>query len=113
MIDIPALRKLVDAGGVRVVVDGNGEIVDRDELSDFGPAVLIASPVTDAVKVVDAGLVQGSLDRDALWAIQGFVLSREVLLALDDDLIHPGELISAVTRAGFEWQVISSSSSSL
>ncbi|HLF60200.1 MAG TPA: hypothetical protein VI980_03360 [Acidimicrobiia bacterium] len=112
MIDIPALRKLVEAGAARVVVDASGEILDREQPSEVGPALLIAAPLTEAVKVVDGGLVHDSLDRDGLWSIEGFGLGREVLLALDGGLMAPGELIDAVTRAGFEWRVISPSSSS-
>lgn len=112
MIDILALRKLVHAGKARVVVDVTGAVVDRDELPEVGTAALIATPLTEAVKVVDGGLVLDSLDRDTLWSIEAFVLGREVLLALHEGLTTPEELIGAVTRAGFEWQVISPSSSS-
>jgi hypothetical protein len=53
------------------------------------------------------------LDRDNLWSVEGFVLGPEVVRALGDDVITPGELIAAVTSAGFDWQAISSSSSSI
>lgn len=112
MIDIPALRKLVEEGETHVVLDATGGIVDRDELPDVSSAALIAAPLTEAVKVVDGGLIHDSLDRDALWSIEGFVLGREVLLVLDVGLTTAVDLIGAVTRAGFEWQVISPSSSS-
>ena len=112
MIDILALRKLVETGKPRVVVEAGGRVVDREDLPEVGSAALITGPLTDAVKAVEGGLVQESLDRDSLWSIEGFVLSGEVLMALDEGLTTAEELISAVTRAGFEWQLISSSSSS-
>jgi hypothetical protein len=52
------------------------------------------------------------LDRDALWSIHGFVLGREVVLALGDDVTTPEDLIAAVPAAGFEWETISPASSS-
>lgn len=112
MIDMPALRNLVEAGELTVVVDAAGEIVYRGGVSEEGPALLITSPLTDAVKVVAGGLVHESLDRDILWSIEAFVLAREVVLALDESVSTPGELIEAVTNAGFEWRAISASSSS-
>jgi hypothetical protein len=113
VIDIPALRTRIEAGASRVVVDASGELLDQTGASESGPALLIAAPLTDAVKVVVGGLVHESLDRDALWSIAGFVLGREVVLALGDDVTTPAGLIEAVTGAGFEWQVISPSSSSI
>lgn len=111
MIDISALRKLIEAGESYVIFDARGNILDRRELAEVGRAVLIATPLTDAVKLVVGGLVQDSLDRDTLWSIEGFGLGREVMLAVDESVATPEALIDAVTRAGFEWQVISPSSS--
>ncbi|MEX2252499.1 MAG: hypothetical protein WD895_10625 [Acidimicrobiia bacterium] len=112
MIDIEALRNLVEKGEPRVVVDATGAIADRGERFGVGDALLIVVPPTDAVKVVAGGLVHDSLDRDTMWSIEGFVLGREVVLSLDRGLTTPGELIDAVTRAGFEWQLSRPSSSS-
>ncbi len=87
-------------------IDHGGALVDRGELDVHGPAILIAVPVTDAVKVVYEGQVRGSLDRGTLWSIEGFRLEREVLLALDIETIDPEGLVDAVVAAGFQWQVI-------
>jgi hypothetical protein len=113
VIDIPALRVLIDAGESRVVVDAGGELVDQSGASALGPALLIAAPVTEAVKAVAGGVIHESLNRDTLWSVEGFVLGPEVVRALGDDVITAGELIAAVTSAGFDWQAISSSSSSI
>ena len=112
MIDIPALRELVEAGESRVAFDLTGEVLDRVAISTLEPALLVVSALTEAVKVVAGGLVRDSLDRDKIWSVEGFILSREVLAALDVGLTTPEELIEAVTNAGFEWGVISPSSSS-
>ena len=73
MIDIPVLAR---AGG-------GGRAAGRHRRRRRGPGGAgcrigarppDASPVTDAVKVVDGGLVQDSLDRDTLWSVEGFVL---------------------------------------
>lgn len=112
MIDIPALRELVEAGEARVAFDVTGVILEAGDVSASGSAVLVASPLTEAVKVVADGLVHESLDRDTIWSVDGFVLGRDVLAALEAGVTTAGELIEAVTRAGFEWRVISPSSSS-
>jgi len=112
MIDIPTLRRLIDAGERRVVFDTAGELLESGEAPEKGAALLIVASVTDAVKVVTGDLVRGSLDRETLWAIEGFALGSEVVRALGDGVATPGELIEAVTSAGFEWQVIRTSSSS-
>ncbi|MDP9494514.1 MAG: hypothetical protein M3P87_04665 [Actinomycetota bacterium] len=112
MIDIPALRLLIEAGESRVAFDLTGEVFDGVANSTSQPALLVVSTLTEAVKVVGGGLVRDSLDRDEIWSVEGFILSREVLAALDQDLMTSGELIEAVTDAGFEWEVVSPSSSS-
>ena len=112
MIDIAALRKLVESGELPVVIDAAGVLVEDSRIKESGPALLIAVPVTDAVKVVDGGLVHESVDRDTLWSVEKFVLGPEVVMALDESVTTPGELIEAVISAGFEWRVINPSSSS-
>jgi 2-C-methyl-D-erythritol 4-phosphate cytidylyltransferase len=89
------------------VIDADGALKEGVAPEASDPAVLIASPVTDAVKVVSGGLVQDSLDREALWSIEGFQLQREVLLALDNSVTSPQSLIEQVIEAGFQWHVIS------
>ncbi len=106
MIDISALRRLADGDRHHVDVDHRGVLADLGELDAEGPAILIAVPVTDAVKVVAEGVVLGSFDKDALWSIQGFRLGSEVILELDDSVSDPQSLIDAVTEAGFQWRVV-------
>jgi hypothetical protein len=112
VIDVPTLRALIEAGESRVAIDASGELLDQGAMPVLGSAVLIVAPVTEAVKVVVGGMVHESLDRDALWSIHGFVLGREVVLALGDDVTTPEDLIAAVPAAGFEWETISPASSS-
>jgi len=113
VIDIAALRKLVESGELLVVIDAAGVVVEDSGTQESGPALLIAAPVTEAVKVVNGGLVHDSVDRDTLWSVENFVLGPEVVMALDEGVITPGELIEAVISAGFEWRVINPSSSSI
>jgi len=112
VIDIPTLRALIEAGEPRVVIDASGELLDQGAVPLLGSAVLIVLPVTEAVKVVVGSVVHESLDRDTLWSIDGFVLGREVVLALGDDVTTTEDLIAAVPEAGFEWETISLASSS-
>lgn len=110
MIDMAALRRFAEAGAVRVAVDFAGEIIETQETSGPGQALLITTPPTDAVKVVNAGKVIESLDRETLWSIEAFVLGSEVILAIDGSVNSPEELVEAVSNAGFEWRVVSPSS---
>jgi hypothetical protein len=41
-----------------------------------------------------------------MWAVDGFVLSREVVSALPEAVDSAESLIEAVTRAGFRWNVV-------
>lgn len=66
---------------------------------------LLAGPLAEAVKEVSAGRVVADLDRDAMWAVHGFVLDRNVLDALGDHRAYTAaELIRAVASAGFDWR---------
>jgi hypothetical protein len=112
MIDMAALRRLAEAGAVRVAVDVAGGIIETQETSGPGHAVLITTTPTDAVKVVNGGMIIESLNRDLLWSIEAFVLGSEVVMAIDGKVNSPEELVEAVSNAGFEWRVVSPSSSS-
>ncbi len=73
---------------------------------DIGPATLLVSPVTDALKTVFDGLVEGSLDRDSVWGVEAFALNRVVISKLDGDQeLSPLDLHEAVSNLAFGWQV--------
>jgi 2-C-methyl-D-erythritol 4-phosphate cytidylyltransferase len=109
VIDLRSLLELTTTGQPCVAIDADGALLEDLELDVSDPAVLFVAPVTDAVKVVAGGLVHDSLDRETLWAIEGFQLTREVLLALDDGVTSSQSLIDRVIEAGFQWQVITPS----
>ena len=104
MIDSRTLRTLA-ATAPLVIVDHNGEQMDRERLPDDLPIPgLLVSPVTEAVKQVEAGRLIADLDRDSLWAVGGFVLDITVIAALGEGTFSAAELIGAVASAGFDWQ---------
>ena len=104
MIDIQTMRQMAAAQQV-VVVDHNGEPVDRLRLPDELPVPgLLVSTMNEAVKQVDAGRLIADLDRDSLWAVAGFVLDITVLDALGEGAYSAADLIGAVTAAGFDWK---------
>lgn len=107
-----ALRAGVVAAG-RVVLDSTGAPIDRAPPSTTEPAVLLVSRITDAVKMVENGFITGSLKRDSLWAVHGFVLTAEVVDSLPDGPMTPGELLRSVEGLGFSWAPIPATSSSL
>jgi hypothetical protein len=104
VIDSQTLRRLAETAPL-VIVDHNGERMDRERLPDELPIPgLLVSPVNEAVKQVEAGRLIVDLDRDSLWAVGGFVLDISVLDALGEGTHSAAELIDAVTSAGFDWQ---------
>jgi hypothetical protein len=105
VIDIQAVRRLAEAGQRQLSFDARGAVVELDEVPS-GSATLYARPLTDAVKVVAGGLVHESLDRDSLWAVEGFTLRDHVLMAIEVDAVTPEQLVEIVTGLGFEWEVI-------
>lgn len=88
----------------RVIFDVRGSYVDTEIPASIGAAGLLVSPVTDAVKRVHDGVVQ-SLDRDRFWTVEAFVLDRHVLELLDETPMSGDELIDAVRRLGYSWDV--------
>jgi hypothetical protein len=104
VIDSRTLRRLAETAPL-VIVDHNGERMDRERLPDDLPIPgLLVSPVNEAIKQVEAGRLIADLDRDSLWAVGGFVLDISVLDTLGEGTHSAAELIDAVTSAGFDWQ---------
>lgn len=106
---MPAVISLAD---VRAAIDGNwavfdtnGRPVDYTCSEDIGQAVLSVSPVTDALKVVDAGYLIGSVDRASCWSVDAIVLNVVVLDRLPGDSYKAEDLIEEVRRVGFSWQI--------
>lgn len=106
MIEIGALRERLGEGDW-VVFDPGGRPLDLAVPPQAGPAILLVSGVTDAVKQVDDdGLIAGSVDRRRLWAVEAFLLNRVVLESLEDETLRTEWLLEAVPRTGFAWQVV-------
>jgi hypothetical protein len=73
---------------------------------DIGPATLFVSPVTDALKTVSDGMLDGSLDRESVWGVEAFALNRVVVSRLDGDReLSPHDLHEAVSKMTFGWQI--------
>lgn len=70
---------------------------------DFGPAVLLVAPVTDALKKVSPdGLVEGSVDRGSILQVEGIALDAATIAGLDEDELQMAPLICAVIENGVE-----------
>ena len=102
MISIAELRGQVVDG--RVAFDETGAVVDVPCPADAGPAVLVVSEMTDALKTVEEDRITGSVDRSQVWSVDAIVLAGEVLDRLDDEM-PVEDLIEAVRKAGYRWQV--------
>ena len=73
---------------------------------DATPPALLVTGVTEAVKEVDGETIVRYLNRDAMWAVQGFLLSHEVVFALPDGVDSAAGLIEAVSKAGLRWSAV-------
>lgn len=71
-----------------------------------GQAVMVVAPVTDAMKLVDADLVVGAVDRETVGQATGFALSRSVLERLGAGPYDAAGLIEAVRALGVVWTVV-------
>lgn len=101
---ISTSRLAASLRGNWVAFDKHGIPVEVDIPGDIGPAALLVSPVTDAVKRLDGDTVE-SLDRDQIWLVEAIVLNSVVLRRLGDLEATPEELLSAVRGAGYSWQI--------
>ena len=106
MISLEALRE-VASGPEPFQIDLQGVVSNLGDLSDetLVPG-LVVGQVTDAVKQAESGMVVRYLDRDTLWAVEGFILDRYTVANLAAVVDSPVGLIEAVRVAGFEWHAV-------
>lgn len=87
-----------------VAFDQHGNPLEIEIPGDIGPAALLVSPVTEAVKRVEGDNVV-SLDRDQMWLVEAIVLNRVVLRRLEDQEMTAEDLLTAVREKGYSWQI--------
>jgi hypothetical protein len=66
----------------------------------------VVGRLSEAVKEVEEETLVGYLNRDAIWAVEAFVLSEEVVSILPDEVESASRLIELVTGAGFSWSAV-------
>jgi hypothetical protein len=107
MISSRELRKLLESGAETILVDAEGASYPAQGLpEDATPPALLVVPVIEAVKEVEGETIVRYLNRDAMWAVQGFLLSHEVVSALPDGVDSAASLIEAVSQAGLRWSAV-------
>jgi hypothetical protein len=107
MISSQKLRKLLESSPEPILVDAAGASHPVEGLpEDATPPALLVATVTEAVKEVDGETIVRYLNRDAMWAVQGFLLSHEVVSALPDGVDSAAGLIEAVSQAGLRWSAV-------
>ena len=105
MQDVISTSRLKESlEGDWVAFDKHGEALAIEIPVDVGPAALLVSPVTDAVKRVEEDVVR-SLDRDRMWAVEAIVLNRVVVRRLGDQELTAEGLLAAVREMGYSWQI--------
>lgn len=87
------------------VFNQNGDPVGLGVPGDVGPAALLVSDVTEALKRVDGDVVVESVDRRTMWFVEAIVLNRIVLERLPPEDVSVEGLMEAVRSAGFAWQI--------
>ena len=111
MAEVISLETLREAlVGDRVAFDKHGTVLELEIADEAGPALLLVSEVTDAVKRLEDDRVVGSVDRGQLWAVDVIVLDRSVLDQLGTGSMRPEEVVEAVSAAGYAWEVSSTTS---
>lgn len=107
MISSQQLRNLLESAPEPIFVDAAGVSLPVEGLlEDSTPPALLVAAVTEAVKEVDGETIVRFLNRDAMWAVQGFLLSHEVVAALPDGVDSAAGLVEAVSQAGFRWSAV-------
>ena len=83
-----------------------GHPVDIEIPDGLGPATMLVTEVTDALKEVDfADRITGSVDRADMWSVHALVLDGSVLEQLEGDEMSVEDLIQAVEATGVAWSV--------
>ena len=97
MLTVSRLQELLGEDRDWIVVRPTGEPVDTEIPPDIGPATLLVSTVTDALKTVsEDGFVDGSLDRESVWKVEAIALNRVVVSRLEGEEMSPLDLYRAV-----------------
>jgi hypothetical protein len=101
------LRLLAAEAPGSLTIDIDGRVFEDERAPEDAPVPgLIVGPVTEAVKLADEGSIVRHIDRDSLWAVEGFVLEDLVIDAIGDFSGTAGELIEAVAAAGYRWSAL-------
>ena len=105
MEHIEQLRRFLDGSSRRFEISPEGEEIELDVGPAAPEAVVVVRAATDALKDVSRGRIQGSIDRDRVWEVIGFSVSREVAETLVANLAS-ADWLTEVVSAGVEWEVI-------
>ncbi|HSJ85192.1 MAG TPA: hypothetical protein VLA91_15430 [Acidimicrobiia bacterium] len=107
MISTILWRNRLGDGSTPIVVDITGAPFQVEGLpEDVVVPALVVGKVSEAVKEVDGEMVVAYVNRDTMWAVEGFVLSEDVTSALPEEVESAASLIEVVTGAGFAWSVV-------
>lgn len=108
MLTVSLLQELLGEDQDWIVVRPTGEPVDMKIPPGIGPATLLVSTVSDALKTVsEDGFVDGSLDRESVWNVEAIALNRVVVERLEGEVMSALDLYQAVVRLRLGWQIAS------
>ena len=106
MLTVSRLQEMLGEDRDWIFVRPTGEPVDMEVPPNLGPATMLVSSMTDALKTVSKdGFVDGSIDRDSVWIVEAFALSRAVVQLLEGEEMSARDLHGSVMGLQFGWQV--------
>lgn len=105
MEHIEQLRRFLERSSPRFEISPGGEEIELDVGIAAAEAVVVVRAATDALKDVSRGRIQGSIDRNRVWEVIGFSLSRQVAETLLARFAS-ADWLTEVVSAGVEWEVI-------
>ena len=106
MIAVSDLRDRLEDEDGWLIFGADGSRMDMAVPDDMGPAALLVTTVTDAAKTLTSdGQIDRSLDRESIWAVEGFALTGAVVRSLPKLDLTPEGLLEAVVELGMEWDI--------
>lgn len=103
---IERLSEFISSSSQVLGVDPAGRATEPQHSVPEAPATLFVRKPTDALKAISSGSIVGSVDREAVWEVLGYAISRQVASALISMETPPTDLLVDVPAIGFAWDVI-------
>lgn len=102
---IERLSEFMASSSKLLAIDANGSVISPAPVVPGSPATLYVRQPTDALKIVSSGSVDESVDKETVWEVVGYAISREVCAALLSMEAPHTDLLDDVPALGYAWDV--------